>query len=144
MNDRLHKLEELMESFQSFKKPAVFSGGSIKMPRITPSQWMALRIISQRGTCTVKNISESLNMTGSAATQLVNGLVHSSYVARKTDKTDRRKVILTLSLKSIKNIKLMKNHMLHQMLDVFKVLDDKEFDQLYKLNKKISDSLVNK
>lgn len=144
MNDRLHKLEELMESFQSFKKPHVFSGSSLKMPRITPSQWMALRIISQRGTCTVKNISKSLDMTGSAATQLVNGLVRSSYVIRKTNKIDRREVILTLSEKSSKNIKRMKEHMLRRMLDIFKVLNDQEFEQLYRLNKKISDSLVNK
>ncbi|MDZ4205613.1 MAG: MarR family transcriptional regulator, partial [Patescibacteria group bacterium] len=100
MNNRLQKLEELMESFQSFKKPLAFKGGLLKMPRITPSQWMVLRIISQHNISTVKDISETLNISSSAATQLVDGLVHSRYVVRKVNKTDRRKVTLTLSEKS--------------------------------------------
>lgn len=144
MNNRLQKLEELMESFQAFKKPVALKGGSLKMPRITPSQWMVLRIISQRNISTVKDISEALNMSSSAATQLVDGLVHSRYVVRKVNKTDRRKVTLTLSEKSTKDIERMKKHMLQQMLSVFKVLNDQEFEQLYKLNKKITDSLLNK
>lgn len=144
MNNRLQKLEELMESFQSFKKPIAFKGGSLKIPRITPSQWMVLRIISQRNVSTVKDISKALNMSSSAATQLVDGLVHSRYVVRKVNKTDRRKVTLTLSKKSTKDIERMKKHMLQQMLSMFKVLNDQEFEQLYKLNKKITDSLLNK
>lgn len=144
MINRLQKLEELMESFQAFKKPVAFRGGALKMPRITPSQWMVLRIISQRNISTVKDISEALNMSSSAATQLVDGLVHSRYVVRKVNKTDRRKVTLTLSEKSTKDIERMKKHMLQQMLSIFKVLNDQEFEQLYKLNKKITDSLLNK
>src|SRR3989344_4787070 len=130
MNNRLQKLEELMESFQAFKKPVAIKGGSIKMPRITPSQWMVLRIIGQRNISTVKDISKTLNMSSSGATQLVDGLVHSHYVVRKINKTDRRKVTLTLSTKSTKDIKHMKKHMLQEMLSVFKVLNDREFEQL--------------
>jgi|SRR3989338_1676586 len=144
MNNRLQKLEELMKSFRSFKKPLAFRGGFLKIPRITPSQWMVLRVIGERQTSTVKDISESLNITSSAATQLVDGLVHSRYVVRKINKTDRRKVTLTLSKKSTKDIERMKKRMLRQMLYVFKILNDREFEQLYKLNKKIADSLLNK
>ena len=140
MNNRLQKIEELMESFQSFKRPVAFGHGHSKMSKITPSQWMALRIIGKFGTCTVKDISKSLHLTSSAVTQLVDGLVKSRYVARKINTKDRRKVTLMLSQKGIRDIEGMKKQMLDQMLSVFKVLNDKEFEQLYKLNKKITDS----
>ena len=141
MNDRLQRLEEMMKSFHAFKKPTAFKGDSAKMPRITSSQWTVLRSIGQRGTCTVKDISEDLSMTSSAVTQLVDGLVHSRYVVRKVNENDRRKVALTLSAKSTQNIERMKKHMLEHMLNAFSVLNDTEFEQLFKLNKKVADSL---
>ena len=144
MNDRLLKLEELMKSFQAFKKPGMFKGGTTKLPHITPSQWAVLRIIGQRITCTVKDISLSLCMSSSAVTQLVDGLVSSRYVVRKINEKDHRKVALSLSPKSIKSFEYMKKHMLERMINIFKVLNDKEFEQLYKLNKKISNSLLDK
>jgi DNA-binding MarR family transcriptional regulator len=144
MNDRQQKLEDLIKSFQTFRKAVAFKDGSTKMPRITPSQWMALRVISLHGMCTVKDVSQSLNMTSSAATQLVGGLIKSRYVMSRVDKMDRRKVTLTLSAKSTQHIERIKRHVLQQMYGVFKVLNDQEFRQLYRLNKKIADSLVHK
>lgn len=142
MNDRLQKLEEMMKSLHAFKKPIAFKGDSAKMPRITPSQWTVLRSIDKRGTCTVKDISQDLNMTSSAVTQLIDGLVRSRYVLRKIQENDRRKVALTLSAKSTQNIERMKKHMLRHMLNAFSVLNDREFEQLFKLNKKVADSLL--
>ena len=140
MASRLQKLEDLIESFQVFKKP-LLKGGAGGMHRITPSQWMVLRVIGQRATCTVKDISESLRMTSSAATQLIDGLVRGGYVVRKAHPSDRRKVALTLSRKSAREMENIKEYMLLHMLNMFKVLNDREFEQLYRLNKKVADSL---
>ena len=136
----MQKIEDLMESFQHFKKPLP-KGHVAGMPHITPSQWMVLRVIKERSACTVKDLSQSLHMTSSAATQLVDGLVRGGHVIRKRDTSDRRKVVLTLSHKSVAEIQRMKKMMLKHMFNMFKVLNDKEFEQLYRLNKKITDSL---
>jgi len=136
----MEKIEDLMESFQHFKKP-IHKQHVAGLSAITPSQWMALRVIRERHACTVKDIAQSLHMTSSAATQLVDGLVRGGYVTRKADTSDRRKVMLTLSRKSMTEMERMKKMMLQHMYNMFKVLNDREFEQLYRLNKKVTDSL---
>ena len=101
MTDRKQKIEELLTDLRSLRRSTAFgSAGSAKGPRITPAQWGVIMHIEQDGKSTVKNISRTLKITSSAATQLVDGLVRSGYLARNTSPEDRRIVALTLSKKS--------------------------------------------
>lgn len=101
--------------------------------------------IEQDGESTVKAISQLFKTTSSAATQLVDGLVRNGYIVRKTSSEDRRVVLLTLSKKSKDRIAQMKKQVLQKLLTLFKVLNDKEFEQYLALNKKlVSASFVKK
>lgn len=143
MINRKQKIEELMENFQSLKRTMMFHATpSMKIPRITSSQWGALMFVEARGESTVKDLAQALGITSSAATQLVDGLVISRYVARETSKKDRRTVILTLSKKTKTQVEEMKKEGLQKFLKLFKVLNDKEFDQYILLNKKIVERLL--
>lgn len=113
------------------------STGSREMPRITPSQWGALMVIEQHGGSTLKDMAESLVITSSAATQLVDGLVASGYVTRGTSTEDRRAITLTLSKKTEVHITKMKKQIVQEFLNFFAVLNDTELDQFLALNKKI-------
>lgn len=113
------------------------STGSREMPRITPSQWGALMVIEQHGGSTLKDMAESLVITSSAATQLVDGLVASGYVTRGTSMEDRRAITLTLSKKTEVHITKMKKQIVQEFLNFFAVLNDTELDQFLVLNKKI-------
>lgn len=93
--------------------------------------------IEERGESTVKDVAKALGITSSAATQLVDGLVSSGYVNRKTDEEDRRAVALTLSKKTKEHVNKMKKQGIQKFLTLFKVLNDKEFNQYLELNKKI-------
>jgi len=138
MISRKQKVEALMESIHSLKRRMIFqSAGSHKAPRITPSQWGALLVIEQHGGSTLKGMAESLGITSSAATQLVDGLVASGYVTRGTNTEDRRAITLTLSKKTKVHITKMKKQVLQKFLTFFDVLSDTELDTFLSLNEKI-------
>ena len=145
MTNRKQKIEELVENFQSLKRTMVFRATpSMKIPRITPSQWGLLMFVEQRGKSTVKEAAKALGITSSAATQLVDGLVISGYVKRETQAKDRREVVLTLSNKTKAEVDKMKKQGLQKFLKFFEVLNDKEFNQYILLNKKIVERLLKK
>ena len=138
MSQRKIKIEKLLENFGSLKRHMVFhSVHSGKTPRITPSQWGLLMMVKQQGESTVKEVALALGISSSAATQLVDGLVASGYVVRKTDVKDRRAVVLTLSKKTEAQVDKMRKQTLDKFYNFFKVLNDKELDQYILLNKKI-------
>jgi len=138
MITRKQKVEALMENIHSMRRHMTFrSTGSREMPRITPSQWGALMVIEQHGGSTLKDMAESLVITSSAATQLVDGLVASGYVTRGTSTEDRRAITLTLSKKTEVHITKMKKQIVQEFLNFFAVLNDTELDQFLVLNKKI-------
>jgi DNA-binding MarR family transcriptional regulator len=142
MINRKQKIEELIENLHSLKRAMVFgASGDMNIPRITPSQWGVLMFIEQRDGTTVKDIANALEITSSAATQLVDGLVVSRYVARKTSENDRRTVILTLSKNTKTQVDKMKKKALEKFLNFFEVLNDQEFDQYVMLNKKIVEKI---
>lgn len=114
------------------------------MPRITPAQWGVVILIEQKNESTVKDIASALNVTSSAATQLVDGLVSSGYVTRKQDPKDRRRVTLMLSAETKRHVAQMRAQVSKRLLKFFKVLDDKEFDQYIRLNEKLSVALSKK
>lgn len=146
MTDRKQKIEELLENFHSLKRMIVFnSPPAINMPRITPSQFGVLLFIEQHGESMVKDLAKMLGITSSATTQLVDGLVLNGYLVRKTQKNDRRVVVLSLSKKSKTVANKMKREVQKKFTKFFEVLSDKEFNQYVFLNKKIvAGLLINK
>jgi len=111
---------------------------------ITGSQWFVIRYIFQNEGTSTNEVAEALDMSGSAVTQLVNGLVKKGYIKRKSKPTDRRASTLMLSLHSRKKIQDFKKKRIVMMLHMFTALTDAEFKQYVALNKKIFTSLTNK
>ena len=145
IKNREQKIKELMEGFRSLKRSMKFNSTKTgRIPIITPSQWGALMIIDGRKESTIKDIANALNITSSATTQLVDGLVVNGYVIRKENPKDRRQVALTLSNKTKTQVESMKKQFSQKFLKFFEVLDDKEFDQFVLLCKKIFERHSNK
>jgi DNA-binding MarR family transcriptional regulator len=145
MSNRKQKIENFLKDLQSLKHAMAFRmAGPAKIPRITPSQWGVLMIIKESVESTVKDVAKSLGITSSAATQLVDGLVKSGYLIRKTSTLDRRIVKLTLSKKTKTQVDKMKKQGIQKFLKIFEVLSDEEFDQYLALSKKIVQGFVSK
>ncbi|MHB1163585.1 MAG: MarR family winged helix-turn-helix transcriptional regulator [Minisyncoccota bacterium] len=138
MSSRKKKVESLLVDLRSLKRAMTFRmDAAADIPRITPSQCGVLMFMEERSESTVKDVAQALGITSSAATQLVDGLVSSGYVAKETHPEDRRAVTLTLPKKTKTQVKKMKERGIQKFLEIFQVLSDEEFDQYLALNKKI-------
>ncbi len=143
MANRKKLIEEIMASINAMKNKMQFKimqEGS--KDRITHSQWFVLCFIDQYKNLGIKEISKMLCITSSAATQLVDGLVESGYVERKTNSDDRRSLQLALSSKGKKNIVMMKKQHIKTMEAVFSALSDKELETYNTLHKKILNEVI--
>ncbi len=145
MSDRKKKIEQLAENIQSLRRRTVINfAHCAEGPRVTPAQWGALMLIEQGSNCTIKDISTSLKISSSAATQLVDALVASGFVTREEYAVDRRKTILALSRATKNHIAKMKKQVVGGLEKTFDVLSDREFDQFLALTQKLVTGLSNK
>lgn len=138
MQKRKQLIQEIMASINAFKNKMhtkVMDEGL--QQRVPHSQWFVLCIIENHKNLGIKEISNMLCITSSATTQLVDGLVASGYVRRKTNNKDRRSLELILSKKGQTHIKKMKSTYAKAMETLFKVLSDKELETYNTLHKKI-------
>lgn len=138
MVNRKKLIEEIMASFHAMRNKM---HAKIMRPEhkncVTHSQLFVLAIIEQQQNIGIKQISKKLNISPSAATQLVDGLVENGYVIRKADTKDRRALQLGLSPKGQKHFTGLKNQRLKMIARLFDVLNDQELAIYLKLYKKI-------
>ena len=85
-----------------------------------------------------------MEMSSSAATQLVDVLVQAGLVIRQEDPKDRRLVQLELSPKGKKHIKATKEKRIAEMAGLFDALTDRELEEYVRLQKKITSSFLDK
>ncbi len=137
MTKRQKAIENILNNFQVIKNKMYFKFISEGAHHITHSQWFVLSIVEKTDKASVKDIAKILGITQSAATQLVNGLVDNKYVARTTNKKDRRETDLCISKKGKKQLILMKKKQVATAADFFKVLSEKELRQYLAIQNKI-------
>jgi len=109
---------------------------------ITLSQWTALLIIAREGSMSLTELAKKLSVTASAATQLVNELVINGYITREEKKDDRRVQSLSLSTKTEQEMGKMRSKHTDRFIHMFDGLSLEELEHYAKLNKKISDHLI--
>ena len=103
----------------------------------THAQMGVMFCLSHNNNIGVKDLAKCFDMTSSAATQLINGLVKRGWVTRKTTTADRRKHALHLSPTGQR---ILKNIIAQRSADLAKhlqVLSDKELTQLKNIQQKI-------
>ncbi len=144
MLHRKKTIEGLLQSMHSMRHKLMVGYTSKKELAITPSQGFVLRFVANNESANTKAIAQALHITSSAATQLIDGLVDKEYLIRKESPEDRRVMSLSLSEKAKKLFKEFKEQGLEKMTELFSVLTDDELDQYAALNKKISDSIIDK
>ncbi len=64
---------------------------------LTMQQGGAMMFISHHSGCSLSELANTIGMTISAASKLVDGLVEKGFIHRETDSEDRRKIILSLT-----------------------------------------------
>jgi len=138
MINRKKMVEEILQDFQSLKRKMV-KDGQFSFPKfhITPAQWHVLFIVKNHDGISLKEIARTLEITSSAATQLVDGLVESGFVIRENDTVDRRSLKIKLSKKHEKLVQEMRTKGMERISLLFSALNDEEISTFYKLFKKM-------
>ena len=130
--------EQIMENFHCGRRK-MFSEGALGATDlgISFSQWRVLAFICAREQTPLKDIAESLGMSSSAATQIVDSLVEVGYAVRTVDPADRRISSIVLSPKAKKLFTAMKVKILERMKPLFSVLTNDELTTFVELSGKV-------
>jgi DNA-binding MarR family transcriptional regulator len=144
MTNRKKIIEDLLQNMHAMRHKLMVGYTAKKDVVITPSQGFVLRFVAKNSSANVKAITQALNITSSAATQLVDGLVDKGYLIRKNNPDDRRIVTLSLSEKAKKLFKEFKEQGFQKMIEIFDALTDEELRQYAVLNKKLVDFISKK
>lgn len=143
MASRTNELQAILEGFHTFKRgmESTILCGETDF-RITNSQWLVLDIIRREGGASIKAISSELDISSSAATQMVNELVKSGYAQKQSLKEDGRVTVVVLSPKTEQALKKLHTRVLRNMTKVFSVLTDQEFATFHKLHIKLVSAFI--
>jgi len=145
MNKRKQLVEGILHSFHAIHHEIKARAAHLGHQNgIIHSQWFVLKIIEHYKNRSIRDIAETLGISSSAATQLVDGLVRSGYVTRQEDPKDRRSVRLGLSPKGKKHITATNEKRITEMAGLFDALTDSELEEYLRLQKKITSSFSDK
>jgi DNA-binding MarR family transcriptional regulator len=110
-----------------------------EMP-LTYSQWQVLNHVAKNKSINIKDLAGLLDITSSAATQIVDGLVNKGLLTRRRSIKDRRVLEITLSKKSIMHMKKS----MKTIFPIFDVLDDAQLNDYCHMTAKLAgkDSIV--
>ena len=144
MINRKKIIEDLLQNMHAMRHKLMVGYTAKKEVAITPSQGFVLRFVAKNSSTNVKTIADSLHITSSAATQLIDGLVDNGYLVRKSNPDDRRVIALSLSDKANKLFKEFQEQGLQKMMELFDALTDDELVQYADLNKKIIGNIMDK
>lgn len=142
MSSRKQHIEDIVENMYAIKRRIVActlikAGEKPSIASITPAQWAIIKAISEKEKATTGTVAETLQISSSAATQLVEGLVENGYVVREVDKADRRASILKIPAAHKEKMAQMKAATTERLTTLFDVLSDDDIALYATLNKKI-------
>jgi len=104
----------------------------------TPAQLQVLFLVKEQDGIGVTEIAKKLNVSNSAATQLVNELVENNLLTRECDSNDRRVYRLCLTQKIKVHMAAMKNDRIKKMSGMFTNLTDEELETFAQLLNKMT------
>ncbi len=111
--------------------------------KLSRPQMVVMYFISEGGSKTIKDIAEIMNISSSAATQMIEGLVKNGFLERVVHPTDRRSVQISMSKIGRKTFDQFKIQHLRQMQNLLVSLSDAEIEILLKIPAKILKQLEN-
>lgn len=138
MLDRQNIISAIVEEIILIKKKIAHENRSFFLGLdMTHTQWLIIKLIIEKKQANIKDISEYLEVTSSAATQQIEALVKNGYIERKTDVADRRIVNLFVTNKTVQQVAQIRCELKEQFISIFDALSNDELNLYLALNKKI-------
>ncbi len=139
--NRKKLVEEVMEDVRYIWRRTLISSQSDMSGAVIPrSQAIVMHIVNANPGISVKDVATTLDITPSAATQLIDALVKDGTVSRQTSDQDRRVVALRLSKEGKIRHRKYKAFQLARLQPILDVLTDDELTELNRLQSKIHES----
>jgi DNA-binding MarR family transcriptional regulator len=105
--------------------------------KISRGQVIVLTIVGNRDGLSIKDIAESMHISGSAATQLVDSLVRAGLLAREVDPNDRRIMRISLTDEGKSRLEKFRKARLEAMGEILSPLSRQELETFRNLLRKI-------
>ena len=141
--NRNQTINDLMENMGFVMRFASRLHGKPAKSSPTRAQLGVLFMIGHFGMQNIKDLARKFEMSSSAVTQLVDGLVKDRLLTRKEDLKDRRKIRLELTEQGRKQLLAGKKARVNFLIKLFKPLSDEDISHLNRIQNKIIKSLQN-
>lgn len=137
---RKQLIEEFMGSVRALGR-ALWADRAdcFKHYKLHPGQVRVLYFVLRQQHVAVKDVAKVLGTSASAATQLVDSLVKAGFLARVSDPSDRRRVVLTLSAKGRAKFEKFRGEHLAMVAKAFTPLTDGELSTLIRIHRKVAE-----
>ena len=143
MDNRRNLIEKIINSIYAIRhKIAVEMHFSVNGMQVTHSQLFVLHLVKKHKNISIKNLADLLEITSSAVTQIVDGLVNNGLLMRKRNPNDRRTSKIELSEKFKNQFDSIKNKSFKTVLSLFNALDNDELSKYCELNDKIAGKIL--
>ncbi len=142
-NDRKKLIEKIIKNVSVIKNK-IFGHMLIFFNEIqaTHSQWLVLGIVKRHKSINIKELAKLLDITSSAATQIVNGLVNKGLLQRKRNPEDRRFLKIALTEEANNQFDSIKKKNFDALSSFFDVLSNDELAEYCELNSKITKRIL--
>jgi DNA-binding MarR family transcriptional regulator len=125
----------LVEKMRKFSEK--ISGKGLEAPGITPLQVQALDYIKENPDTPVRGLSEHLLISSSAISQLTDRLFALNLIDRKSDSSDRRSVLVSLTEKGEKDLKKFKKKLIKDINFVTRYMSTDDIEQMIRIHKNV-------
>lgn len=125
-------IKEIFENMIFIKKKISksFSPADCNVP---PAQAIVLHIVASHDSLSIKGIAEILQISSSAATQMVDALVKSGLLVREADTKDRRTLKISLTDQGKSKFEELKRLKLENMRQTLSPLSDQDLKTFHEL-----------
>ena len=136
--DRDRTIQEIVENMVLMRRGIV---SQRKIPqddrRIYRGQGIALAIVGRCRGLSIKDVAERMDVSGSAATQLIDSLVREGLLRREVDPNDRRIMRISLTDKGKSGLEKFRKTRVEAMSKILSPLDNQELEMFRNLLEKI-------
>lgn len=105
---------------------------------LTPQQFFILKILKERGKCSVTELSEKLEVKPSAITAIIDRMLKNGLVIKEKNKKDKRVAEIKVSKEGKKTLISSEKKRDFIMYNFFSKLEIEEIDSLINIYKKLS------
>ncbi|MBB3108632.1 DNA-binding MarR family transcriptional regulator [Paenibacillus phyllosphaerae] len=126
-------LSELDDTFRKMIRRFVVERDKVQiLGEISPPMIIVLSRLIREGPQKAGELSEAIDFSSGATTQLCNRLVSNGYIYRTRPEDDRRTVLLHITEKGRRFMQWLQSHDDHQRYGLFENFDDRELEAMIK------------